>query len=149
MFVTQGDLVQCFLMNLSEPNPANLRQWSQQAKKRKRKKQKKDRKQTEEQNFLALGELVRSSNKVFIESNSFRSWLASFFAPTAAYMMEWLRDKVMCQRLTKNEILFKQKGVGISRFCQRRVFAQEDPEKRRCFRMFDHKLTKEGKCEVE
>ena len=110
MFVTQGDLVQCFLMDLSEPNPANLRQWSQQAKKRKRKKQKKDRKQTEEQNFLALGDLVRSSNKVFIESNSFRSWLASFFAPTAAYMMEWLRDKVMWQRLTKMRYFLSRKG---------------------------------------
>ena len=35
-----------------------------------KKKQKKDRKQTEKQNFLALGDLVRSSNKVFIENNS-------------------------------------------------------------------------------
>ena len=71
------------------------------------KKKRKDRKQTEKQNFLALGDLVRSSNKVFIESNSFRFWVASFFAPRAAYMMEWLRDKVMWQRLTINEILFK------------------------------------------
>ena len=55
----------------------------------------------------------------------------------------------MCQRLTKNEILFKKKGVGINSFCQRRVSAQEDPEKRRCFRIFDHKLTEEGKCEAE
>ena len=52
-------------------------------------------------------------------------------------------------RLTKNEILFEQKGVGISSFCQRRVSAQEDPEKRRCFRIFDYKLTEEGKCEAE
>ena len=51
--------------------------------------------------------------------------------------------------INKNEILFKQKGVGISSFCQRRVSAQEDPEKRRCFRIFDHKLTEEGKCETE
>ena len=72
-----------------------------------------------------------------------------FFAPTATYMMEWLRDKVMWQRLTINEILFKQKGAGISSFCQRRVSAQEDPEKRRCFRTFDHKFTEEGKWETE
>ena len=94
MFVTQGDLVQCFLMNLSEPNPANLRQWSQQAKKRKRKKQKEDRKQTEKQNFLALGDQVRSSNNVFIESNN---------------MMEWLKDKVMWKRLTKMRYILSRK----------------------------------------
>ena len=75
MLFTQADLIQYFLMVLSESNLANLRQWSQQVKKRKRKK---DRKQTEKQNFLALHDLVRSSNKVFIESNSFRFWLASF-----------------------------------------------------------------------
>ena len=34
-------------------------------------------------------------------------------------------------------------------FCQRRVSALEDPEKRRCFRIFDHKLTEEGKCGTE
>ena len=62
-----------------------------------KKKQKKDIKQV----LGDLGDLVRSSNKVFIESNIFRFWFASFFAPTAAYMMEWLRDKVMWQRLTK------------------------------------------------
>ena len=101
--------------------------------KRKRKKQKKGRKQTEKQNFLALGDLVRSTNKVFIESNSLRFWLASFFAPTATYMMEWLRGKVMWQRLTKNEILFKLKGVRVGSFCQRRVSAQEDPEKEDVF----------------
>ena len=94
MFFTQGDLVQCFLMNLSEPNPANLRQWSQQAKKRKRKKQKEDRKQTEKQNFLALGDQVRSSNNVFIESNN---------------MMEWLKDKVMWKRLTKMRYILSRK----------------------------------------
>ena len=71
------------------------------AQKAKTKKQKKDRKQTEKQNYLALGDLVRSSNKVFIESNSFRLWLASFSAPKLAHMMEWLRDKVMRQRLRK------------------------------------------------
>ena len=123
MFVTQGDLVQYFLMGLSESNLANLRQWSQLAKKQKRKKQKTDRKQTEKRNFLALGDFVRNSNKVFIESNSLCFWLASFFAPTAAYMTGWLRDKVMWQRLTKIRYFFKQ--------------------------IFDHKLTEEGKCETE
>ena len=107
------------------------------------KKKRKDRKQTEKQNFLALGDLVRSSNKVFIESNSFRFWVASFFAPRAAYMMEWLRDKVMWQRLTKMRYFLS------SCCCRRRVSAQENPEKRRCFWIFDHKLTEEDKCETE
>ena len=106
MFVTQGDLVQYFLMGLSESNPVNLRQWSQQAKKRRRKKQKKDRKQTEKQSFLALGDFVRSSNKAFIERNSFGFWLANFYAPAAAYMMEWLRDVA---EINKNEILLSIK----------------------------------------
>ena len=34
------------------------------------KKRKKDRKQREKQKFLALGDFLRSSNKVFIEDNS-------------------------------------------------------------------------------
>ena len=38
--------------------------------KTKTKKWKKDRKQTEKQNFLALGDLMRSSHKVFIEGHS-------------------------------------------------------------------------------
>ena len=53
------------------------------------------------------------------------------------------------EQIKKNEIHFKYKGVGISSFCQRRVSGQEDPEKRRCFRIFDLKLTEEGKCETE
>ena len=65
--------------------------------KTKKTKQKKDIKQV----LGDLGDLVRSSNEVFIESNIFRFSFASFFAPAAAYMMEWLRDKVMWQRLTK------------------------------------------------
>ena len=60
--------------------------------------------------FLALGDLVRCSNKVFIESNSFRLWLASFFfEPTVAYMMEWLKDKVMWQRLRKMRYFLSRK----------------------------------------
>ena len=55
----------------------------------------------EKQHFLTLGDLVKSSNKVFIKSNGFRFCFARFFAPTAEYMMEWLRDKVMWRRLTK------------------------------------------------
>ena len=70
-----------------------------------KKKQKKDIKQV----LGDLGDLVRSSNKVFIESNIFRFWFASFFAPTAAYMMEWLRDKVMWQRLTKMRYFLSRK----------------------------------------
>ena len=37
-------------------------------KKENEKKRKEDREQSEKQNFLALGDLVRSSNKVFIKS---------------------------------------------------------------------------------
>ena len=37
--------------------------------------------------------------------------------------------------INNNEIFFKQKGAGISFFCQRRGFALEDPEKIIC----DHK----------
>ena len=46
---------------------------------------------------------------MFIESNRFRFWLARFFAPPAAYMMELLRDKVMWQRLTKIRYFFSRK----------------------------------------
>ena len=35
--------------------------------------------------------------------------------------------------INKNEILFKQKGVGDSSFCQRRVSTREDPEKEDVF----------------
>ena len=38
--------------------------------------------------------------------------------------------------ISNNEILFKEKGPGISCFCQRRFSAQEDPEKRRYFGIF-------------
>ena len=58
-------------------------------------------------------------------------------------MMEWLRDKVMWQRLTK------MRYFSSSCCCRRRVSAQENPEKRRCFWIFDHKLTEEDKCETE
>ena len=52
-------------------------------------------------------------------------------------MIEWLRDNVAkVTEINNNEILFKQKEAGISCFSQRRVSAQELPEKRRCFRIF-------------
>ena len=68
MFVIQGDLVSTFCRGLTESNLANLQQWSQQAEKRKRKKRKKEREQDEKQNFLVLGDSLRSSNKIFIGS---------------------------------------------------------------------------------
>ena len=62
------------------------------------KKRKKDRKQREKQKFLALGDFLRSSNKVFIEDNSL--FLARwFFRQRQTYMMECLRDKIMWLRL--------------------------------------------------
>ena len=76
----------------------NLRQWSQQARKRKRKKRNKYIKQREKKKFLALGDLLRSSKKFFIEGNSV--FLArQFLRQQQTYMKEWLRDKVMLLRL--------------------------------------------------
>ena len=49
----------------------------------------------------------------------------------------------MWQRLTKMRYFLS------SCCCRRRVSAQENPEKRRCFWIFDHKLTEEDKCETE
>ena len=118
------------------------------SKEKTKKKQKKDRKQTEKQNFLVLGDLVRSTNKVFIESNSLRFWLASFFAPTATYMMERLRGKVMWQRLTKIRYFLSRKELETVVFVKEE-FLLEKIQKKRCFRIFDHKLTEEGKCETE
>ena len=44
--------------------------------------------------FLALGDLVRSSKKNFIEGSS--PFLAPLFLlQQQTYMMEWLRDKAM------------------------------------------------------
>ena len=92
-------LGQYILRGFSESNPANLRQWSQQARKRKRKKRKKDIKKREKQNFLPLGALARSSEKVFIEGNSL-FLTCQFLRQQQTYMMEWLRDKAMLLRLT-------------------------------------------------
>ena len=63
--------------------------------------------------------------------------------------MEWLRDKAMLLRLTTMRHFLSRVEQESVVFCQRRVSALEDPEKRRCFRIFDHKLTEEGKCETE
>ena len=83
---------------LNRPKSENQKKKKQKTESRRRKK------------FLALGDLVRCSNKVFIESNSFRLWLASFFfEPTVAYMMEWLKDKVMWQRLRKMRYFLSRK----------------------------------------
>ena len=78
-----------------EKNPANFQQWSQYAKKRKRKKRKKDR-----ENFLGLGDLVRRSKKVFIESQRL------LFCQQKEEMMEWPRDR-LCNviEIKNNEII--------------------------------------------
>ena len=137
-----GWLGQYFLRGLSESNPANLQQWSKQARKRKRKKLNKDIKQRGKQKFLALGDLVRSSKNIFIKGNSM--FLAcQFLRQQQTYMMEQLRDKVILLRLTTMRYFLSRKEAGISCFCQRRVSALEDPRKT-CFRIFDHKLTEEG-----
>ena len=48
----------------------------------------KDREQPKKQNFLVLGDLVRSSNKVFIESQRL------LFCQQKEDIMEWLRDRI-------------------------------------------------------
>ena len=50
----------------------------------------------------------------------------------------------MLQRLTSMRYILSRKEQ-ISYFCQRRVSALENPEKRSCFRIFDRKLTEEGR----
>ena len=64
-----------------------------------KKERNKDIKQREKQKFLALGDFVRSSKKVFIKGNSL-FLTRQFLRHQQTYMMEWLRDKVMLLRLT-------------------------------------------------
>ena len=64
-----------------------MQQWCHQAKTRQQKNRKKDREQAEKQNFLTLGDLVKSSNKVFIK-------LRRFFCQQKEDMMEWLWDRL-------------------------------------------------------
>ena len=92
-FVTQLDLVSIFCKVSASQTLRTVEVVS------KGQKRKKDRKQRKKQNFLALGDLVRSSNKVFIEGNSLlldRQFLRQQYT----YMTGWLRDKVMWLRLT-------------------------------------------------
>ena len=86
--------------------------------------------------FLALRDLMRSSKKVFIEGSLVSS-------PTAEIYYGMVERQRNAAEINSSEILFKKKGAGISCFCQRRVSALEDPEKRKCVRIFDHKLTEE------
>ena len=65
-------------------------------KKKKKKKRKKERDQAEKQNFLALGNLVRSSNKVFIESQRL------FLCQQKEDMIEWQRDRLCNVNEIKN-----------------------------------------------
>ena len=61
-----------------------------------KKKRKKERDQAEKQNFLALGNLVRSSNKVFIESQRL------FLCQQKEDMIEWQRDRLCNVNEIKN-----------------------------------------------
>ena len=63
-------------------------------------KRKKNREQAEKQNFLPLSDLVRSSNKVFIESHRL------FFCQQKEDMMEWPRDR-LCNviKIKNNEMI--------------------------------------------
>ena len=62
----------------------------------KKKKLKKERDKAEKQNFLALGNLVRSCNKVFIESQRL------FLCQQKEDMIEWQRDRLCNVNEIKN-----------------------------------------------
>ena len=62
--------------------------------------------QRDAKEFVALGDLVTSSKKVYIEGNSL--FLAcQFLRQQQPDKMKWLRDKVMLLWLTTIKILFK------------------------------------------
>ena len=67
-----------------------------ETKKKKKKKRNKEIDQAEKQNFLALGNLVRSSNKVFIESQRL------FLCQQKEDMIEWQRDRLCNVNEIKN-----------------------------------------------
>ena len=100
--------------------------------KTKTKETKKDREQSEKQNFLALGDLLRSSNKVFIESQRF------FFCQQKEDMMEWPRDR-LCNvtEIKNNEMIqlflverswkqwfLSKKIFCITRFRKKKMFSE-------------------------
>ena len=95
----------------------------------KRKTRKKE--QPEKQNFLALGDLVRSSNKVFIESQR-------FFCQQKEDMMEWPRDRLCYVTEIKNNEMIQlflverswnqwflsKKIICIRRFRKKKMFSE-------------------------
>ena len=68
----------------------------QQAETKEKKKKERERDQAEKQNFLALGNLVKSSNKVFIESQRLFLWQQK------EDMIEWPRDRLCNVNEIKN-----------------------------------------------
>ena len=68
----------------------------QQAETKEKKKKERARDQAEKQNFLALGNLVKSSNKVFIESQRL------FLCQQKEDMIEWPRDRLCNVNEIKN-----------------------------------------------
>ena len=59
-------------------------------------------------------------------------------------MMEWLRDKVILQRLTTTRYLLSRKEQESVAFVKEEFLHLEDTEKRRSFWILDHKFTEEG-----
>ena len=92
------------------------------------------------QNFLALGDLVRNSNKVFIKRNSL--FLAHYFlCQQQTYMMEWLRDNVMWLRLTTIRYFLSRKKQE-PLFLSKKSFYTRRSRKKKIFSdIFDQKLT--------
>ena len=87
-FVFRSSVFQCSWFYIMPFEWAKPCKFAIVAKKRKRKKRKKDREQAEKQNFIALADLVRSRNKVFIESQRL------FFCQQKEDMMEWPRHRI-------------------------------------------------------
>ena len=101
-----------------------------------KKKRKKDRQQDEKQNFLVLGDLVKSSNKLFIKSQRL-----FFFLPTEKNMMEWPRDTPCNVTEIKNNEMMKSFLVEWSCnhwFFSKKIFYIRKIRKKWCFRKFDH-----------
>ena len=102
----------------------------------KKQKRKKDRERVEKQNFITLVNLVRNSNKVFIEGQR-----TFFFCQQEEDMMKSPRNR-LCNviEIKNNEMiqLFLVERSWNQWFCRRRFSALGDSEKRRCFQRLDH-----------
>ena len=93
---------------------------------------------------------MRNGNEVFVEA---RNLLLLLFKNTRHDgSIETLREICNVLEIENNGMpqlfLIEMNRPGISVFCEIRVPAQEDPQ-RKCFRRFDHKLPDEGGFSVK